>query len=75
MQPLEKEVRQLIANATNLPADGVVYRRGDIESCHLPATKIRCEQVKISRYGVTFRSRFVKGKWQAAEQVSGSVSE
>jgi hypothetical protein len=74
MTPLNIEIRNLLASATNLPADGIVYRTGDVEFCHLPETRIRCEQVKVTRYGVTFRSRFVKGRWQAAEQVSGTVS-
>lgn len=69
MPPLEVEMRNLIAKATNLPADGKEYITGDVTMTHKPLTRMHVEQVLVTRYGVTFRSRFVKGKWQATEQV------
>jgi hypothetical protein len=75
MKSLESEIRMLIADATNLPADNVIYRKGDIYSIHAPQTKARMEQVRVARYGVVFRSRWNGRKWMPVEQISGSIDE
>lgn len=60
---------------TSLPADGKPYNVAGIafRATHKPADKIHVEQVIAeTRFG-TLRRRRVRGKWQAAESISGGA--
>jgi hypothetical protein len=67
------EIRQLIDEARNLPADSQVYERGDIRMSHQPRTKMLIERVFVQRYGKLYRSSFDGKRWRAIEEVGGSI--
>ena len=70
---LKDEIRSIIADARNLPADGIVYDRGDIRMVHQPRTKMLLERVFVQRYGKLWRSSFDGTRWRSIEEVNGSI--
>lgn len=63
----------MIEDARSLPADGVVYERGDIRMTHQPRTKMLVERVFVQRYGKLWRSSFDGKKWRSIDEVAGSI--
>jgi hypothetical protein len=70
---LDSEVRSMIDDAKQLPADGQVYGSGDIRMTHKPQTAMKVEQVLVSRYGKTWRSLKTGKGWSRIDEVGGQV--
>ena len=70
---LAEEVRSMIADARALPADGVVYERGDVRMCHEPRTQMTRERVFVFRYGQKWRSSFDGKKWTSIDEIGGTL--
>lgn len=65
--------RQFILKAASLPADGTTHLVDKVPMRHDPQTTMKVEQVFVQHGQSLFRSRMVKGKWQATELVAGSI--
>jgi len=70
---LKTEVRLMIEDAKRLPADGVIYTRGDIKMTHKARTSMKVEQVLVSRYGQTWRSLKTGKGWSRVDEIGGQI--
>jgi uncharacterized protein YbjQ (UPF0145 family) len=70
---LKAEVRSMIEDAKALPADGVIYTRGDIQMTHKAQTSMRVEQVLVNRYGQTWRSLKTGKGWSRVDEIGGQI--
>ncbi|MEK9954769.1 MAG: hypothetical protein VW577_05120 [Pelagibacteraceae bacterium] len=70
---LKAEVRSMIEDAKTLPADGIVYTRGDIKMTHKPRTSMKVEQVLVNRYGQTWRSLKTGNGWSRVDEIGGQI--
>jgi len=70
---LKAEVRSMIADAKTLPADDVVYTRGDIKMTHKARTNMNVEQVMVNRYGKTWRSLKTGKGWSRVDEIGGQI--